>query len=94
MDRDLSAISSEMQLQSILSPFFPFLKELGPCSIEHQAVGLFVILFASFLLVVAVVQHGTPVPFTFSVALLWDCHHFSCCSALGQNYYLPLEKYH
>jgi len=83
VDRDLSAISSEMQLQSILSPFFPFLKELGPCSIEHQAVGLFVILFASFLLVVAVVQHGTPVPFTnrstmistviiFPVALFWD----------------------
>jgi len=91
VDRDLSAISSETQLQSILSPFFPFLKELGPCSIEHQAVGLFVILFASFLLVVAVVQHGTPVPFTNRSTMISTVIIFF---ALGQNYYLPLGKYH
>jgi len=54
-----------MQLQSAsLSLFFPFLKGLRPCSLEHQAVELFVILFASFLLVVAIVEHGTPVSFT------------------------------
>jgi hypothetical protein len=77
-----------MWLQSILSLLFlPFLKELGPCSVEHQAVGIFVFLSASFLLVVAVVQHGTPVPFTNRSTMISTVNHFYCCFALGQNYY-------